>query len=78
MSDNDKRDIDSIIDAPFLHASSMHLIEGSFAAKSMTFGNIVKIDLATGAITRLPDFTTTDAAALAFWEAVERLAPKRD
>lgn len=54
-----------------------HVITGPLVATSMSIGDVVSIDLATGGITRLPGFTTTDAAALAFWEAVERLAPSR-
>ncbi len=70
-------EIDNIIEAPYIHADSM-TINGPLAAKSLTIGNVIEIDLASGAITRLPGFTTTDAAALAFWGAVERLAPKHD
>lgn len=39
-------------------------------ATHATFGP-VRMDLQTGAIQRLSDFTTSDAAALEFWKAVE-------
>lgn len=53
------------------------MLDGPLRASRMTFGNVVSIDISTGAIERLPGFTTNDAAALVFWEAVERLAPGR-
>lgn len=70
-------DIEAVIRMPMMNVPSMQAITGPFVATSLTFGNAVSIDFATGAITRLSGFTTTDAAALAFWEAVERLAPTR-
>lgn len=53
-------------------------ISGEIRATRMIFANMISIDLKSGAIERLDGFTTTDAAALAFWAAVERLAPRKD
>ena len=44
-------------------------------ARYMSFGNVVSVDLETGAIEMLEGFTTNEAAALAFWDAVRQLAP---
>lgn len=46
-------------------------------APAFHFGNTFTIK-ADGSIERGPAFTTTDAAALEFWAAVERLGFKRD
>ena len=54
--------------------NDLQMIEGF---NYVTFGNVIRIDLATGVIERLPGFTTTDEAALAFWDAVERMKGKR-
>lgn len=42
---------------------------------ALTIGNIVAIH-DDGSITKGSGFTTTDEAALAFWAAIERLAPR--
>ena len=55
-------------------AGSRMLASFNAAWTHLTIPDIVRINLQDGSIERLPGFTTDDAAALAFWEAVERIA----
>ena len=42
-----------------------------FNAEWIQFGNIIKISLIDGSVTKLPDFTTDEEVSLKFWLALE-------
>lgn len=49
---------------------------GPVCTAKIVIGDIVEIDPGNGSIRRLAGFTTTDEAALKFWDAVARIAPR--
>lgn len=44
----------------------------------LTIGNIISISLKDGSVTHLPGYTTADAAASEFWEAVGHMFHRRE
>lgn len=70
----DKAPDDTKVEIPTVKESSYSVL-ADFTHAYLTINNIVKISLADGTITRLSGYTTTEFAAVEFWNAVSLMFP---